>query len=228
MSRKAVLFDLDNTLINRKEAFHVFSERLLDQFFECGAEAREEMLDFIRIADRNGYRNKRELFEEIKGKYVLKDPAVSVEDLLKYWFSEFFKCTVLMDAAKEVLDSIKDQGYVLGLITNGSVHTQYRKLDTARLREYFEVIVISDEVNLKKPDQRIFELALHRLGADAQTSWYVGDHPVNDVHGARQAGLQPVWFEGFMEWEKHVPKPAHVIRHLHDLLPILAISTYSR
>lgn len=228
MTDKAVIFDLDNTLVNRKKAFQVFSDRLIDQFFECqDGEAREAMLEFIRVADRDGYRKKSELFEEIKGKYVMKDLNASTEDLLKFWFSEFFKCTVAMDAAQEVLQSIKNEGYALGIITNGSVHSQNSKIDIVKLREYFDVIVVSDEVRIKKPDQRIFELALQKLGAKAEESWYVGDHPINDVHGARQAGLKPVWFEGFMEWDDAIEKPGYIIRHLQELLPIINVSPAS-
>lgn len=226
MIHKAVLFDLDNTLINRNKAFRVFTNKLIDQFIECRDEkAREAMIEFIRVADRNGYRKKSELFGEIKSRYPLKNPDTSIKDLLDFWFSEFFKCTVLMDSAIEVLEAIKDNGYLLGLITNGSIRSQNGKLDFVKIREYFDDIIVSDEVRLKKPDQQIFTLALDKLGVAAEDSWYVGDHPVNDVYGARQAGLTSVWFEGPMEWDSTVDKPEYTIGHLRELLPILDIYT---
>lgn len=226
MTRKAVLFDLDNTLINRNQAFRVFTNKLIDQFIECNdQDAREEMIEFIRIADRNGYRRKNELFGEIKSNYSLKNPETSIKELSDYWFSEFFKCTVLMDSAIEVLEAIKSSGYALGLITNGAIRSQNSKLDFVKIREHFDHIIVSDEVRLKKPDQQIFALALDKLGVAAEDSWYIGDHPINDVYGARQAGLTPVWFEGPMEWDSTVDKPDHTIGHLRELLPILEIPT---
>lgn len=221
MTIQAIIFDLDNTLVNRKEAFRKFAERFMDQFVEVTSpHQRQQFIEYMIEADRDGYRRKQELYEELKRKMSMRNPDVTVDELAEYWFAEFFQCTVLMDGAIEVLEKLKSEGLKLGIITNGSVHSQNAKIDHVRIRDYFDVIVVSDEVGVKKPDVRIFQTALERLQVKPEQSWYIGDHPVNDIQGARYAGLTPVWLEGYMSWVEGIEKPRHVIRELRELMDI--------
>ncbi|MNW23454.1 Pyrimidine 5'-nucleotidase YjjG [compost metagenome] len=220
-----VLFDLDNTLANRKLAFGSFSRQFIEEFLDTSVIDASSMdndsalMECIRIADRNGYRSKQELFQELLHTLPFKEEHVTVRQLLDYWHSEFVRHTTMMEGAEELLLDLRAQGFRLGLITNGSVAVQNRKLDQLQLRSYFETVIVSQAVRLDKPDRRIFELALQRIGATPQQTWYVGDHPVNDVQGASRAGLQTVWLEGFEEWpDEVVERPQHTIRQLSELL----------
>ena len=87
------------------------------------------LIEYMRIADQDGYRHKRELYEQFMQELPMKHPETTIDDLLHFWFAEFFKSTVLMQGAREVLTTFKQQGIKLGLITNGSVHSQNSKLD---------------------------------------------------------------------------------------------------
>lgn len=225
LSIHAIIFDLDNTLVNRKQAFEVYSEKLVDKFLnEMNQAERRKTIEFIRVEDRDGYRSKRELYQELKEKLSWKRET-SVDELIEFWFSEFSNCTVLMENAVDVLESIKDRGYKLGLITNGSIHSQNAKIDKVGIREYFDCIVVSDEVGIKKPDARIFQMVVNDLGVSATNTWYVGDHPVNDYKGARDAGLNAIWFEGFQEWGLSEEKPEFSIKRLNELFTIFERET---
>jgi putative hydrolase of the HAD superfamily len=81
----------------------------------------------------------------------------------------------------EVLDNLKSHGIILGIITNGSPFSQNRKIDALGIREYLSTIIISDSVNVKKPDEKIFAIALEEINVSASDTWYIGDHPVNDI-----------------------------------------------
>lgn len=224
MRLEAVIFDLDNTLVNRNHAFSMYTEQFIDEFILCNdAVHKNEIMAFIQLADCNGYRNRYELFEEIANNFVMKNPEVSVEILLEHWFSEFFRCTVLMEGALDVLQCLKNKDIKIGIITNGSVHSQNFKINQVNIGDYFDSIIISDEVNILKPDKRIFELALQSLNVSPQTSWYVGDHPNNDVQGALDAGLNAIWMAGFMEWDEKIEKPQYVISSLNEIKSILKI-----
>ncbi len=223
MILEAVIFDLDNTLINRKLAFSKYTELLIEEFIVHQSELHKDtIMEHIRLADRDGYRKRHELFEEILQNYEMKHSDISIEILLDHWFSEFFKCTALMDGALEVLEYLKYNDIKLGLITNGSVHSQNSKIDQAKIRTYFDAILVSEEVQIMKPDKRIFELALEILTVSSNSSWYVGDHPINDVQGALDAGLNAIWLSGFMAWEDHLAKPQYAIDSLHEIKEILA------
>lgn len=221
MPIQAVLFDLDNTLVNRRKAFQGYAERFVDEFVVIGDSTnRTEIVESIIAADQDGYRKKRELYTELMTSLEMKSP-VTADRLLEYWFSEFFKHTVVMDGALELLEQLKLKQIKLGLITNGSVHSQNSKIDQVQLRSYFDAIIVSDEVQLKKPDPKIFELALERLGVSAASSIYVGDHPRNDITGAKSAGLGTVWIREIAEWDEALDKPDHMIKRLDEVGRIL-------
>ncbi|GIP18055.1 haloacid dehalogenase [Paenibacillus montaniterrae] len=221
MDIQAVIFDLDNTLVNRQAAFKAYSEQFIDRFtVKTHPSERTELIEYMRVADRDGYRNKRELYQELLEKFNMKS-GVTVDQLLNYWFEQFFRCTVLMDGAEHTLQRLKAKGIKLGVITNGSIRAQHRKIDQTGLRSYFDDIIVSDEVGCKKPDQAIFKLALERLGVEAQACLFVGDHPVNDIQGASKAGLTPVWLQGFRQWEPSVEAAPHTISRLEECLQLV-------
>lgn len=218
---QAVIFDLDNTLVNRQAAFRAYSEHFINQFVSVADEAdRASMLEVMRIADRDGYRHKRELYSELRQQFKIESKA-TVDELLQFWFQQFSSYTVLMDGAIELLTALKIRGIKLGIITNGSVASQHAKIEQVGLRSYFDAIIVSDEVGCKKPDRKIFELAVARLDTQPHVCMFVGDHPVNDVQGAREAGLQPVWLQGFREWEQQAASAPHTITALGQILQLL-------
>ena len=80
--------------------------------------------------------------------------------------------------------------YELGLVTNGTGPTQRAKLKALALDALFDPVVISDEVGLRKPDVRIFELAIRGWGVASASVLFVGDDPIADIQGAKAAGMR--------------------------------------
>ncbi|MNV36296.1 Pyrimidine 5'-nucleotidase YjjG [compost metagenome] len=128
----------------------------------------------------------------------------------------------MMKDAVDVLKYCKERGYILGLVTNGKVDIQNTKIDTLALREYFKAIVISGEVEIAKPDPKIYQLALDRLGVTAEQTLFIGDHPVNDIWGAGKAGLQGIWLQRKHTWDDQLDiQPWKIIYELNELKSIL-------
>ncbi|MFA5677210.1 MAG: HAD-IA family hydrolase [Pseudomonas sp.] len=93
--------------------------------------------------------------------------------------------------------------YQLATISNGNADV--RRLG---LEKYFSVIVSADEVGLSKPDPAPFLAALERAGVAPEHAVHVGDHPVDDIAGARAVGLHTLWFNRLgLEWTG--AEPAH-------------------
>jgi len=91
-----------------------------------------------------------------------------------------------------------------------------RQLGTADL---MDEVLISERKDCGSPNRKIFERALERLGVVPAEAWFVGDHPLVDVHGAFEAGLTPVW-RYTPHWQR--PKvPTHEIHGLDELVRIL-------
>lgn len=97
------------------------------------------------------------------------------------------------DQAHEVLDYLSDS-YCLHIITNGFNDIQTTKMESARLTDYFEIIVTSETTAYRKPDKRIFELAMDRAKAPLHQSIMIGDNLESDIAGAKNVGMDHVWF----------------------------------
>lgn len=89
------------------------------------------------------------------------------------------------------LDAARDAGLALAVVTNGSTIAQRAKIDLLG-RERFASVVVSAEHGVAKPDAAVFRAALDELGVASTEAVHIGDHPVNDVEGARRAGLRAV------------------------------------
>lgn len=91
-----------------------------------------------------------------------------------------------------ILSHLKDS-YSLGLVTNGAACLQREKLAASGLGGYFEVVVVSADLGVAKPDAGIFEHALSQLDAASDQAVMVGDSVAKDINGALDAGLGAVW-----------------------------------
>jgi len=100
----------------------------------------------------------------------------------------------LVDGALETLDYLKAEGYHLHIITNGLSEVQSKKVKNSSLAPYFKKIFASEDVNAPKPDKRIFRYALMNCNAKKSRSMIIGDTWETDILGARQMGLDHVFF----------------------------------
>ncbi|MBW5446219.1 HAD-IA family hydrolase [Cohnella sp. CFH 77786] len=216
---RAVLFDLDNTILDRTLTFRRFAESFVDSYLG-DADTKQDIVERIIVLDRDGYKDKEELFTELLEELPWKVKP-SVAELMEYYGREYVNNAVLMDQAREVLQDLKAR-FKIGLITNGKTRIQYGKIDRLGIRELFDVILVSEEAGVKKPDSRIFEMALERLSLHAEACLYIGDHPANDIEGACKAGMQTIWMQVNQPWRDGLKaKPIHTIRNLAELLPLV-------
>lgn len=83
--------------------------------------------------------------------------------------------------------------YQLALVTNGAPDLQREKIQSTKLAQYFDAILISGEVGVGKPDSRIFMLALEALAALPTETVMVGDSLMRDILGAQRVGIKGIW-----------------------------------
>lgn len=90
---------------------------------------------------------------------------------------------------KSVLDSLSAKGLRLGVISNWDSSAK-PILASCGLLDRFEAVLISSEVGISKPDERIFRLAVQRTGVDPSRCLYVGDNYYDDAVGASSIGMR--------------------------------------
>lgn len=219
MHIEAVIFDLDNTLLDRDRTFLAFVKRLTNTYFPgIAAEEQERIVQLILKVDQDGYNPKPRMFEELLGLLPWTSKP-DVAELLEYYRQHYTRCAELMDSALELLEQCRERGWKIGLITNGRDDIQYGKIDTLRIREAFDIILVSEGAGVKKPDARIFRMALDTLNVAAERTLFVGDHPVNDIRGAADVGMHTVWMQRNQSWDDTIAaQPLLTIRTLNELI----------
>lgn len=189
--KKAIIFDVDGTLVDRRAAFVRFCNYLIDRYSENNPYqgTREALIDYMIEIDENGYGGLVSFIPKLSKRWKL---ALSVEEFVKERNEVFGKMTIPYPELYEVLKALKGR-YKLGIITNGYSSVQRDKIDRACIMDYFDDIIVSGEQDFAKPDSRIFLLSCHHLGITTAEAVYVGDYYPNDIAGAIGAGITPIW-----------------------------------
>jgi putative hydrolase of the HAD superfamily len=226
---RAVIFDLDDTLIDHTTAIRTAVTELYGQrpeltskftseaaFQKAWVEAQDKyypgyLRGTLTHAEQKILRI-RELWQPIanldeEGCFQIYDHFQML--YAKNWklFPDVFPCLEAIQPAK------------IGLITNGWGRQQREKLELEGLHKKFEIVVVSSEVGMAKPEARIFHMACAALRVAPQEAAYVGDLYDLDVKGAREAGLLPVWLRRNAE---HLESPGvSIIRSLNQLASLL-------
>lgn len=104
------------------------------------------------------------------------------------------QCSALVPGARTLLEHIKARGLKIGVLSNGFKEVQFDKLRSGGVLDMIDCIVLSDEIDINKPDRRIFDYALQKAGTTAEQSIMIGDNPDTDIKGALNAGWRAVFF----------------------------------
>lgn len=224
---KHLFFDLDHTLwdfeTNAKNTLlHLYNNKELkakgindfDSFYKQYLHHNDRLWERYR----NGFITQQDL--RYKRMFLtLLDFKVVNEALTKQLATEFLELLPLGGAlfpyTKEILDYLTHKGYQLHLITNGFEDVQYRKLDCAGLRHYFNAVITSEAANSLKPHKEIFDYALQCTGAVIDESIMIGDNIEADILGARNAGWEQVFVNHINE--KTDVKPTYIVEKLIEL-----------
>ncbi len=126
----------------------------------------------------------------------------------------------------EVLESIRKGGYKAAIIANADSADARNIIASCGLGDYFDVIVISEEIGIEKPDKRIFQAALDKLGIEAENATMVGNRIDADIVGANRIGMKSVWFRWNDRYEEIISsedaRPDFIINSLSQLPGILS------
>lgn len=197
---KAVLFDFDETLQDRTLAFESYMDAVLKKYFPDIDEktAREYKNDMVQTGN-GGYVVRVDWYQALLEKWGYAD-KLSADELAEHYDTTFGDHNVIFEHTVPLLKELKKRGLLVGVITNGPSYLQNHKMDESGLREYCDIVVVSGDLGVHKPNPEIFELTAQRLGLKCEECVYVGDHPVNDIQGALSAGMSAIrmnwgWFK---------------------------------
>lgn len=130
----------------------------------------------------------------------------------------------LMPGAIPLLQHLKSRHLTIGILSNGFKEVQYRKIRSAGLEPYIDIVVLSDDIGVNKPDIRIYTHAMQRA-ADTNPSHHlmIGDNPDTDIAGAISAGWHAIWYHPQRAMPAHpCPEGAVEVAHLSQIPHLLA------
>lgn len=196
---KAVLFDFDGTLLDRDQSVMKFIDMQFDRLNKWVGHIPKEMYmtRFIEL-DSRGYVWKDKVYQQLAHEFNVT--GVNWEYLFQDYINEFKNNCVPFPNLLIMLDELKRNNIVLGMITNGYGQFQMDNIKALGIEHYFETILVSEWEGLKKPDIQIFKRALIQLKVGANQSVFVGDHPENDVKASKNAGMKSVWKKD-VQWD---------------------------
>ncbi|MGW3271286.1 HAD family hydrolase [Streptomyces kronopolitis] len=214
MSR-IVFFDLDGTLADRQSALSDAVTGL------CRAHAlppdAEQWLR-TQLADRANPDD----FAQLRHAFALAVPAAQL------WQEYVDLISAAVTCRPEVLKGLarlRAAAWTIGVITNGAGDIQRAKLTRAGLAELVDGVAVSGDLEIRKPDLRLFELAAFRCGVSlADGGWMIGDNPAGDIGGGQQAGLRTIWLRG-RPWPEDLTAAHHVVDDVTDAIAILLNET---
>jgi putative hydrolase of the HAD superfamily len=216
---KSILFDLDGTLLDRDTSIEKFIQAQYDRLATCLSHIPkiDYTTRFVEL-DCHGHVWKDRVYQTLVTEFDIG--GMSWEALLDDYETQFqFHCVPFADLM-EMLTTLKQQGYLLGIITNGRGQFQDRAIGGLGICDYFDVVLISEIERVRKPQPEIFHRAMNRLGVSAQASVFVGDNPEADIVGAKNANMRTIWKRNF-QWLE--PKEADaIIDGLNEIPSIVA------
>ncbi len=242
-----VLFDLGGTLhsvIRKEDSMQRFSERLIRRLSDYGIviDTTPERLAVTLHENAEAYKHlseqtRRELpAAKIWNEHYLREFEIGEERLepiaeeLSFLY-DYDRLTLMRKPRlRETIVQLHEAGFRMGVVSNIiSTSLVPHVLNEYGIAKYMECIVMSSEAGFRKPDPRIFEIALEQMGVTAAETCYVGDTISRDVLGARNARLglavridnpsiahRDAAFRG-----ADAPQADFVIRELYELPEIL-------
>jgi FMN phosphatase YigB (HAD superfamily) len=231
MSIKAVIFDFIGTLVNCRGYSMADSEDNLHSALVAEGFPLEKtsFLQAYELTHQKYRKIRYEQFREVTNSVWVSEALcnlgfkVSAEDArvkaaLNVFFQDFID-TIELRAGAEKLLAQTQLHCKFGLISNFThapvIYKSLRKLD---LCKHFNAIVISEEVGWRKPSPEIFQVALKRLQVPAEDVVYVGDSPIEDIKGAKEAGLTTIFvpsqFNKFKDLAQSKQEPTFVAKNL--------------
>ena len=227
---EAVLLDLDDTLFDHQHSARQALEAVRGRHAQLAAlpagevERRHaELLEELHLLVLDGRLSlddaRRERFRRLL-EYAGVDAGPGVQAEMVQATAECYR-TRYIDAWRAVpgalalLRALRGRAKV-GVVSNNLAREQWEKLRFCGFAPLVDVVVISEEAGVSKPDPRIFEIALERLETRASQAVMIGDAWRTDIDGAARAGIRAIWFNP----ARHPPPSGRgSVEEIHSLDP---------
>ena len=217
---KGLVFDLDNTLLDRVAAFLGVAESFYKEYLRSTAPVtRDEAVEMMVEWDNDGYTDRQAMLVRWLSQWP--EAGLTMDSLLGWYRSEMDRQVEPDVEINAFLAQLNARRVPWGIVTNGSP-SQHGKCQAAGLDGLASFIIVSQEAGYKKPDPRIFRDALEATGLSTPGQiMFVGDNPVADTDGAKRFGMQTAWIRRGRQYPARLELPDHTVDHVTEVRRIL-------
>lgn len=224
---KAVLFDLDDTLFDHRlcaqtalselhAAYDDFRGSPFPEFEKLHASFLEELHRRVMTGELPLEEARQERFRRLFDAVGATPRHEMIVEAAETYRDGYRRIRKPISGAAALLAAVKERARV-AIVSNNLLEEQQDKLRHCALDSYIDVLVVSEEAGVSKPEPRIFEIALERLGCTKEDVVMVGDSWPADIVGAIAAGIRPIWFNPL---RKPRPDPEIEVDEIYALEPI--------
>ena len=201
---KAVFFDIDDTLYDTSGFARLARKAAINVMIDAGlplssGEAYKLLKKIIEEKGSNYDKHFNILTKRVFGE---EKPLLIALGMITY-HNVKFALLRLFPETMSTLIYLKGKGYHLGVISNGITIKQWEKLIRLGLHHFFDEVITSQEAGVEKPDQKIFQSALNRMGCKAEKSVMVGNKFKDDIIGAVNVGMSAILVNAALTDDEH-------------------------
>ncbi|MFG1949555.1 HAD family hydrolase [Micromonospora sp. NPDC048830] len=212
--QRLALFDLDNTLVDRSEAFRRWAAG-----FCAEHDLPQDALAWLLATDGDGFVPRDWFFGEVRQRFGLAAPADHLWEEYRRRMPELVSCR---PGVRNLLTSLRERGWRIAIVTNGQADNQLGKIRRTGLDQHVDAWAVSGELGIRKPARGLFEAAARGCGVRLDDGgWVIGDSPTLDVAGGRAAGLSTVWISRGQAWPGELSPPDHVCAEVESAAAVL-------
>ena len=233
---KAVFFDIGKTLVDDPfpKAKYVVGRFLvqMDVLKSSNVDAFHETLtqenSRIDSYQFSHFWGEEAIFNSAMSKYrinddILVNKALTVyrQEVRRLYQTDPSLKALSNEELARLLSWLQDEkGLILGIISDERTASMALYWDILECREFFSVVVTSEEVGCRKPCNQIFRYALDKANVNAEDSLYIGDNPSRDITGAKDVGMMSILLTKFNHKKTNVGYD-FIINDLYELRPII-------
>lgn len=232
MVKKAILFDLDDTLydyspVHKKALAEVYkilkdeiniSKKKFERLFKL---AKEDIKH--ELAGTASSHNRVLYFQRLIEKtHNTVRPRLILKLYHAYW-DAFLKNMKLRKGTLETLKELQRQNIKIALVTDLTTQIQLRKIHKLKITKYIDYLITSEEAGSEKPHSIMFLLALNKLNLLPKEVIMVGDNLIADIEGANSVGIDSVAItkKKIKSDKEDYKKPNFVIKKIPEVLKII-------
>lgn len=216
---QAIIFDLEDTLVDREKSRLKFLEEQFERFHELMVTVQKRDFEKVYLSlNPHGLNNIEQVYQQLVK--TLNIERISWKTFYDDYKTHHYRYHFPFYDTLITLEKLRSLNYKLGVIANGEAEAIAHVANAIGISPYIHYVSTSEEVGARKPDPKIFEDNLKHLGVEPEQVLYVGDCPLNDIAAAHAMGMKTVWIANAIIGTPEDEELDYTIESLSDLIDL--------